>query len=230
MNYQRIYNQIVNNRKSNAVDGYTERHHIVPRSFGGTDDKENIVALTAREHFICHWLLIKIYPTGSDHHKAIQAFMMMSVSCKNHKRLTSRLFKQFKEEYSKIMSSLQTGENNSQYGTVWYHNIELKESKRFSKEEQILTGWIKGRKLVWNKKCSYCGSEMNNVRSKYCSVSCKKEKLKKDIKDPKGLNVCVDGVAFNSITEAAHKYNIGNETARLRFHSKTFPGWTINRV
>lgn len=43
---------------------YHEFHHIVPRCVGGTDMKSNIVALTPREHFLCHWLLTKMYPRG----------------------------------------------------------------------------------------------------------------------------------------------------------------------
>lgn len=40
---------------------YTEEHHIVPRSFnlGGEKDPLNYSYLTAREHFICHKLLVK---------------------------------------------------------------------------------------------------------------------------------------------------------------------------
>lgn len=39
---------------------YFETHHIVPKSLGGTDDKNNLVNLTAREHYIAHLLLVKI--------------------------------------------------------------------------------------------------------------------------------------------------------------------------
>jgi hypothetical protein len=41
---------------------YFERHHIVPRCLGGTDDSENLVKLTAEEHYVAHQLLVKIYP------------------------------------------------------------------------------------------------------------------------------------------------------------------------
>lgn len=44
-----------------CVDGYVERHHILPRSLGGSDDSSNLVALTAREHFVAHMLLAKMY-------------------------------------------------------------------------------------------------------------------------------------------------------------------------
>jgi len=65
MNYEKIYNQIIkraqseNRKKGSGV--YYERHHIIPRCIGGTNDTENLVLLTAREHFICHKLLCEIY-------------------------------------------------------------------------------------------------------------------------------------------------------------------------
>lgn len=62
MNYQRIYNQIIDRAKNRQLDGYKEKHHILPRCMGGSNKKENLVELTAREHFICHQLLVYIYP------------------------------------------------------------------------------------------------------------------------------------------------------------------------
>ena len=41
---------------------YCEMHHIIPRSEGGSDEPSNIVALTAREHFLAHWLLYRAAP------------------------------------------------------------------------------------------------------------------------------------------------------------------------
>lgn len=64
MNYQKIYNQLIKKRQKeiiNKKDCYCERHHIIPKSIGGTDDNTNLVNLTAREHFIAHLLLAKIY-------------------------------------------------------------------------------------------------------------------------------------------------------------------------
>ena len=42
-------------------DTQIERHHITPRSLGGSDTPENIAKLTPREHFIAHKLLAKIH-------------------------------------------------------------------------------------------------------------------------------------------------------------------------
>lgn len=65
MNYRRIYNNLVDRAVDRNIDGYTERHHIIPTCLGGADDKDNIVELTAREHFLAHWLLYRIYPNNS---------------------------------------------------------------------------------------------------------------------------------------------------------------------
>jgi len=63
MNYQKIHDQIIDRAKSRTLpkDIYTESHHILPRCMHGSNDKSNLVDLTAREHYIIHWLLYKIY-------------------------------------------------------------------------------------------------------------------------------------------------------------------------
>ena len=46
-----------------VVSEYVEKHHILPRSMGGTNAPSNLVIFTAREHFLAHWLLYRIYRT-----------------------------------------------------------------------------------------------------------------------------------------------------------------------
>ena len=78
MDYEKIYFSIVRNRKINKFDGYTEKHHILPRSLGGSDENSNLVNLSAREHYICHLLLTKIYKKHSfEYNKMLHAFMIM---------------------------------------------------------------------------------------------------------------------------------------------------------
>lgn len=64
MNYQLIHDSIIDRAKNRVLPAgtYTERHHIKPRCMGGSDDKSNLVDLTAKEHFIVHKLLVEIYP------------------------------------------------------------------------------------------------------------------------------------------------------------------------
>jgi hypothetical protein len=62
MDYALAYNRLMANaRQRVAINGYVERHHVLPKALGGTDDSSNLVALTAREHFIAHMLLARIH-------------------------------------------------------------------------------------------------------------------------------------------------------------------------
>lgn len=57
--YCKIYYHIVTRAKDRIAKGYIEKHHIIPKSTGSNDGNENIVRLTASEHFVCRWLLKK---------------------------------------------------------------------------------------------------------------------------------------------------------------------------
>jgi hypothetical protein len=110
--YQTWYQNITDRARERILDGYVERHHVVPRSLGGSDDAGNLVSLTAREHFICHWLLTKIY-TGEARHKMINAMYIMRAEGPYQKRyeskITSRVYNTLREEYSKYISNLNKG-------------------------------------------------------------------------------------------------------------------------
>ena len=58
--YTKWYFNIISNAQNRDISGYTEKHHIIPKSLGGSNKQHNLVKLTAREHFICHWLLTKM--------------------------------------------------------------------------------------------------------------------------------------------------------------------------
>jgi hypothetical protein len=68
--YTAWYMSIVSNPTN---EGYVENHHIVPRSMGG----EETVSLSARQHFICHWLLTKMVKKPIDQARMDNAFAMM---------------------------------------------------------------------------------------------------------------------------------------------------------
>ena len=80
MDYQNVYDKLVQKNRSFSEGEYFETHHKVPVSLGGTDDKSNLVDLTAREHYIAHLLLVKIYEKGEDkskYRKMLYAFNCM---------------------------------------------------------------------------------------------------------------------------------------------------------
>jgi hypothetical protein len=90
----RIYNNIIEKRKNILIEGYTEKHHVIPRCMGGTDDIDNLVHLSAREHFLAHILLTKIYIGNA---KLIYAANMM-MHC-NQKKHGSRYYEWLKKKW-----------------------------------------------------------------------------------------------------------------------------------
>jgi hypothetical protein len=66
-------------------DGITENHHIIPKSLGGLDNTENIVSISPKAHFICHWLLTKMILDKKMKEKMYYAFNFMLLKPKDLK-------------------------------------------------------------------------------------------------------------------------------------------------
>jgi hypothetical protein len=60
--YKTWYFNIIETAKNRELHQpeLVEEHHIIPKCMGGKDLSDNLVKLSPREHFICHWILIKI--------------------------------------------------------------------------------------------------------------------------------------------------------------------------
>jgi hypothetical protein len=136
MNYKNIYESIIKNRQQHTYSGYTESHHILPKSLGGNDDPSNLVSLSAREHFICHLLLTKIVERESSaYYKMVAAFLMM-LQCKrsNQERyITNRTYERLRIAHSLNMSAKQAADGNNRFGYMWIHNTTLQLSKTVPK-------------------------------------------------------------------------------------------------
>ena len=91
--------------------GY-EVHHIVPRVYIPKEcerDRENLIALTPREHYIAHLILWKSFGR-----EMTSAFNLISSS--KGIDLTSRQYESLKEELSDYYSEIFSGEGNPSYG------------------------------------------------------------------------------------------------------------------
>ena len=173
MDYCKLYMKIVLKaisekleRKHNKQNGaYYEQHHIIPRSLSGSNNKDNLVLLTGKEHFICHWLLIKIYPKGStEYKKMLYAFWRMQSCNEQHtgRYINARVYEYYRKEFSRYIGSFmqkaQAGKLNSQYGRIWFTNAYTGESKLYKDDPGY--PWYRGRylfngqtnKVVFNTK------------------------------------------------------------------------------
>ena len=114
MNYEKIYNNLIQKRLINKIDHsicYCEYHHIKPKSIypALSSDKSNIVALTAKEHYIAHHLLMHWYKQkyGEKHayyHKMLTAFLFtINIQNKQDKSqyVTARTYEYLKIQLSK---------------------------------------------------------------------------------------------------------------------------------
>lgn len=110
MNYLKIYENLISSRRNRTLESgmYYEKHHIIMRSHGGSDDAENLIYLTAREHFLAHRLLWAIY---RDRNSAL-AFSMMKRGRDGKLNLSSREFGNIRE----ALAESQRGENNHMHG------------------------------------------------------------------------------------------------------------------
>jgi len=194
MDYQKIYNQIIERAKSRILEGYKEKHHILPRCLGGGDEGENLVELTAREHFLCHMLLCEIYPNEN---KLRHALFLMSIGKQKVKEKTyvisSRVYERLKIEYSKMLTGVSQSEETKKKKSknmkkIWASKSEEEMSeigqKRWetrkkngtdkvtSEQAHNISKALKGRKITWDRKRSKVISQYdleNNLIKEYKS-------------------------------------------------------------
>ena len=95
--YTKVYYNIVKNSKEKTYTSETERHHIIPKSLGGDNRKENVVTVSIREHYILHKLLVKMVE-GENLKKMWWALHRMST--KHLKIYNSKLYEKFRMEWS----------------------------------------------------------------------------------------------------------------------------------
>jgi hypothetical protein len=88
MNYKKHYENLMAKSKTRILEGYVEKHHIIPRCLGGTDDIANIAILKPEEHFLAHQLLVKMYPKSTP---LIKAAVIMTTH-HTQQRANNKLF------------------------------------------------------------------------------------------------------------------------------------------
>lgn len=189
MDYIRHYNLLVEKARNRVVGKniYTEKHHIIPRSEGGTDDERNIVELYPREHFIAHWLLYRDNPESISRSFA---FNMMSCDRRGTYKPSSRAYAEGVEAAAKANRKNFTGRKaigkDGKMKYVWPHELDYylelgwKQNPRKGKlnsgrfwsnngieecfSSTLQSGWIKGRLVKGTTKGKKAVSKDGKVK------------------------------------------------------------------
>ena len=128
--YTHIYYNIIIKAQSRVLEDniYSEKHHIIPKSLGGNNRNDNLVRLTAREHFIAHWLLTKMVNSKKQQWQmwiAFQCMLYRENDTQQRYKITGRIFENIKQKSSVIRSQRFSGENNPMFGKK--HSVESKQ-------------------------------------------------------------------------------------------------------
>lgn len=183
--HTKTYYDIINHARKNPPTDYGENHHIIPRCLGGNNNWKNIVKLTARQHYICHCLLVRMVDKQSDsYRRLVNAIIIMKAKSGRMERyVSSCLYEKAKIEYSKF-KSIAMYKNNHRSGRVWVANFDTRTTKTIKLSEldsYISKGWKKGRVLNFDL---YKG----NGERKYIPRKIRRRKKRPSVKKhPKSL-------------------------------------------
>lgn len=123
--YQRLMTKATLESRIKSDTVYYERHHIIPKSLGGSNAKINLVLLTPREHFIAHLLLVRMV-------KDEDVYRMVNAICRFKKKATNA------GEFSLLRSTISRyskGHLNPSFNKIWIHNVKTKDIHYVDKNE-----------------------------------------------------------------------------------------------
>lgn len=139
------YHKLINYYKSIVVEGFVEKHHILPKCLGGSNNIDNLIALPPRAHYIAHYLLWKAYP---EYTPIAHAFAMMAVNNPyQHRIMKGKLY-----QVSKIARSL------AMKGKKLSEEVKIKMRKPKCDQHRL--------KLLGNKNAAGNKGNKYKVRSK----------------------------------------------------------------
>lgn len=239
MKYLKIYNEIIERAKNREVDGYVEKHHIIPKCIGGNNKKDNIVSLTPKEHYVCHRLLCEIYPNET---KLKYAFWRMCNVANNEYQnrnytVSANVYSRIKNEISKLMSK-----KVKNYSEETRKLIGEKISKKLKGRPSIKKGVSTPKHSKWMKENNPMKGKTHSdeVKKLLSEINSKpkseetKRKISETLKGNKPGNmtkVVINDKLYESLSEAARQLNLSISTVKNRLKSKSnkFKDWIYLR-
>ena len=150
MNYQKVYNSLIDKAQKRTIcNEYQEIHHILPKSMGGSNKADNLVSLTAREHFIAHVLLAHIH----DNNQMSSALIIMKGRKNGY--FNSRLYEIGRKKKSKSMIG-------NQYAKGLIVPVHTKLAVIESNKSRVRT-------VAMKEKCTFSGKNHSDEHKEYMS-------------------------------------------------------------
>jgi hypothetical protein len=117
-------------RKAKQLLGYTERHHIIPKSMGGDNSDDNLVWLTAQEHLDAHILLTNMMGDRESERKMLaSAVRMLNPQSRSQQRIFVSTYDDIRKAaavaHGELMRERQKGSKNSFFNKK--HSTESKQ-------------------------------------------------------------------------------------------------------
>lgn len=229
--YSRIYYTIIERAKSRPKNGYTESHHILPKSLGGTNDPKNLVDLTAREHYICHLLLTK-FTEGVAYQKMSYALHRITNRKENYIK-SSRIYEMIRIAHSKMLSKKTKGVSMlERCGVPYAHEISEYQKEKIRESN---------KNRVWTKEMRQKVAESQKQRFKERPESFKqhdwKPESRKKISEStksranKYIFVHLDhGEFYGTTGDLAKAYNFSRTSEAYKLvkgEYKSYKGWRL---
>jgi len=225
--YTKWYYELIDKSRYQSIDGYKERHHIIPRSLGGSDKRDNIVALTARQHFIAHLLLSKMCD-NPEHKKSMSYALWNMVNRDSGRRTTSYQYDRLRKNHAEFLSESLKGEANPMYGK--HHSLDHRQkisatSKGHKKPEshkqklsKLMTG--KGNPMYGKPQSEEKKTQQREMLKNWNPMD--SDKAKQKIREYRKSHVACYDLVENKYVQI-HK-DIWNELKHVRYlgvgHSK----------
>jgi hypothetical protein len=202
------------NRKKGET--YYETHHIQPESLGGSNDKSNLVLLTAREHYIAHFLLYKHYKSINDKNKMFKMVIAWNRmrTHPNGKRYISKTFELAKKAYVKEFSKFIKNKISVKDKDGNTFQVDKNDPRYLSGE---LVGVNKGKVIVKDKDGNkfrvdkddprYLSGELVGHSKGYTFSEEQRKKMSEDRKDKKRKRI-----------KCPHCGKIGGNNNMKRYH------------
>ena len=241
MTYQEFINNILQARgRFNCGNAYHERHHIIPKCMGGTDDKDNLIDLLAREHFIAHKLLVIENPDNDKLVYALWNMCQCSGSSQQREDVSPEEYEYARKLYvqkfsgsknpvarrvirlndEKIYETVKSCYTENNISSVAIYRM-LKQHRKFMYYDE----WVnlteqekeEVKSIDWDaiqhKNRSDAAKKSGNGGSTFCAPSTR-EKIGRANKGKNGTRVYCPELdeEFNTMQEAQDKYNV-NKTS-----------------